>query len=110
MTCKLIQKIFSVQRRLAGRTDRGAGRTKSPRGPRLARGPQVAQAWPKERIIFVILVCDDFQAEIINCRVYSTWRRSGIAFEIRDGTYNVPNFTLASGMVFKKVRPVKFEL
>ena len=28
MTCKLIQKIFSVQRRLAGRTDRGAGQHK----------------------------------------------------------------------------------
>ena len=28
MTCKLIPKIFSVQRRLAGRTDRGAGQHK----------------------------------------------------------------------------------
>ncbi|XP_064634715.1 dynein axonemal assembly factor 3-like isoform X2 [Lineus longissimus] len=41
-------------------------------------------------------------AEILNSRFYAKWRLSGVAFEIRDGTYNVPNKTLASGMIFKK--------
>jgi dynein assembly factor 3 len=38
----------------------------------------------------------------MNGKFYTKWRLSGIAFEIRDGTYNVPNKTLASGIIFKK--------
>ncbi|KAH9519196.1 Dynein assembly factor 3, axonemal [Bulinus truncatus] len=32
---------------------------------------------------------------------YKHWRNSGVAFRIREGTYDVPNITLASAMVFK---------
>lgn len=39
-------------------------------------------------------------AEIINSRNYQRWRKRGVAFELREGTYDVPNKTLASGMVF----------
>ncbi|XP_055899898.1 dynein axonemal assembly factor 3-like [Biomphalaria glabrata] len=32
---------------------------------------------------------------------YKNWRNTGVAFQIREGTYDVPNITLASLMVFK---------
>ncbi|CAL1545956.1 unnamed protein product [Lymnaea stagnalis] len=38
---------------------------------------------------------------IIYIRQYKNWRNDGVAFKIREGTYDVPNRTLASGMVFK---------
>ncbi|RNA42661.1 dynein assembly factor axonemal [Brachionus plicatilis] len=41
---------------------------------------------------------------IINHRVYSKWRDSGIAFEQRDVNYDTPNKTLASGMIFNDPR------
>jgi dynein assembly factor 3 len=40
-------------------------------------------------------------AAIINSRNYNRWRHKGLAFEIREGTYDTPNRTLASGMIFK---------
>ncbi|OWF47948.1 dynein assembly factor 3, axonemal-like [Mizuhopecten yessoensis] len=40
-------------------------------------------------------------ADIINSREYRKWRNQGIAFEVREGSYDIPNRTLASGMVFK---------
>ncbi|KAK2158864.1 hypothetical protein LSH36_162g02003 [Paralvinella palmiformis] len=40
-------------------------------------------------------------ASIINYHQYKQWRHKGIAFEIREGSYDIPNKTLASGMVFK---------
>ncbi|XP_006814135.1 dynein axonemal assembly factor 3-like [Saccoglossus kowalevskii] len=40
-------------------------------------------------------------AKIINIHVYSQWRRNGVAFETREGDYDSPNKTLASGMIFK---------
>ena len=44
------------------------------------------------------------QAPIVNFNEYKTWRESGVAFELReDSAYEVPNRTLASGIVFKKV-------
>ena len=44
------------------------------------------------------------QAPIINFNEYKTWREHGIAFELReDSTYEVPNRTLASGIIFNKV-------
>ena len=39
-------------------------------------------------------------AGIINKRIYSQWRETGNAFELRDANYNCPNFTLASTTVF----------
>ncbi|ESP05132.1 hypothetical protein LOTGIDRAFT_227827 [Lottia gigantea] len=42
----------------------------------------------------------DTGADIIHKVEYNNWRESGIAFTIRDGTYDIPNKTLASGMVF----------
>ncbi|KAK6190478.1 hypothetical protein SNE40_002340 [Patella caerulea] len=41
-------------------------------------------------------------ADIIHKTEYSNWRDSGIAFTIREGTYDIPNKTLASGMIFKQ--------
>ena len=42
----------------------------------------------------------DRGAEIINSRNYQRWRKRGVAFELREGTYDAPNKSLASGMVF----------
>ncbi|XP_059168514.1 dynein axonemal assembly factor 3-like isoform X2 [Physella acuta] len=38
---------------------------------------------------------------IVYIRQYKDWRDTGVAFKIREGTYDVPNRTLASAMVFK---------
>ncbi|GFR75682.1 dynein assembly factor 3, axonemal-like [Elysia marginata] len=38
---------------------------------------------------------------IINIHQYKNWRQCGVAFQIREGTYDVPNRTLASATVFK---------
>lgn len=43
----------------------------------------------------------DRGAEIIGDRLYQKWRKTGVAFELREGTYSAPNKTLASGMLFK---------
>lgn len=43
----------------------------------------------------------DRDAEIIGSRNYLKWRKTGVAFELREGSYDVPNKTLASGMIFK---------
>ncbi|XP_074660251.1 dynein axonemal assembly factor 3-like [Tubulanus polymorphus] len=40
-------------------------------------------------------------ADIIHTSEYKQWRQTGVAYEIRDGSYNVPNRTLASGVLFK---------
>ncbi|XP_072035866.1 dynein axonemal assembly factor 3-like [Amphiura filiformis] len=40
-------------------------------------------------------------AGIINHHHYAKWRESGVAFEVREGTYDVPNRTLASGLFVK---------
>ena len=42
-------------------------------------------------------------ANIIYNRDYAKWRESGVAFVIREGTYDVPNRTLASGLFVKSV-------
>nr|KAG5702916.1 hypothetical protein BaRGS_034689 [Batillaria attramentaria] len=39
--------------------------------------------------------------QIINTHQYKNWRNTGQAFEVREGSYDVPNKTLASGIVFK---------
>ncbi|KAI0213794.1 Dynein assembly factor 3, axonemal [Lamellibrachia satsuma] len=39
-------------------------------------------------------------ASIINSNDYRQWRHYGVAFGIREGTYDVPNRTVASGHVF----------
>jgi len=38
---------------------------------------------------------------IVHLKQYKDWRNNGIAFTIREATYDVSNRTLASGMVFK---------
>ncbi|XP_053385184.1 LOW QUALITY PROTEIN: dynein axonemal assembly factor 3-like [Mercenaria mercenaria] len=38
-------------------------------------------------------------AEIINSHEYRSWRSTGVAFEVREGDYDVPNKTLASGLI-----------
>lgn len=41
-------------------------------------------------------------AQIIHTHMYKNWRNTGQAFEVREGTYDVPNKTLSSGFVFKQ--------
>ena len=50
---------------------------------------------------FMTVLC--LQAGIVNGRMYSQWRTNGVAFAIREGTYETTNKTLASGLVFKHV-------
>ena len=62
--------------------------------------------------LYCLLCLFLIKAPIINFREYKTWRESGVAFEVRDdSSYEVPNRTLASGILFKKVgfgkEPVK---
>lgn len=38
---------------------------------------------------------------IVHVKQYKDWRAEGIAFQIREGTYDVPNRTLSSGKVFR---------
>lgn len=42
----------------------------------------------------------DRGAEIISSHNYQRWRKTGVAFQLREATYDVPNKTLASGLVF----------
>lgn len=53
---------------------------------------------------FSMKLTDRKHAAIINNRVYSKWRETGLAFELRDTNYDTPNKTLASGMVFNDPR------
>ncbi|MEE6482969.1 hypothetical protein FKM82_013391 [Ascaphus truei] len=41
------------------------------------------------------------KAGVINNREYSRWREKGVAFEIREGIYDVPNKCLASGLIMR---------
>ncbi|XP_075461568.1 dynein axonemal assembly factor 3 isoform X2 [Ascaphus truei] len=43
----------------------------------------------------------DRGAGVINNREYSRWREKGVAFEIREGIYDVPNKCLASGLIMR---------
>ncbi|KAF7238886.1 Dynein assembly factor 3, axonemal [Varanus komodoensis] len=46
-------------------------------------------------------------AKVINFREYFQWRDTGVAFEMREATYDVPNKTLASGRLLRhKGEPV----
>ena len=44
-----------------------------------------------------------YQASIVGSNDYRHWRQYGVAFGIREGTYDVPNRTHASGHVFNVV-------
>ncbi|XP_071955043.1 dynein axonemal assembly factor 3-like [Antedon mediterranea] len=44
----------------------------------------------------------DRGASVINAKQYGAWRDTGVAFEARDGNYDIPNKTLASGLLFKQ--------
>ncbi|EGD81026.1 hypothetical protein PTSG_10969 [Salpingoeca rosetta] len=41
------------------------------------------------------------KAPIINARQFARWRETGLAFELHDTTYEIPNRTLASGELLK---------
>nr|XP_005992877.1 PREDICTED: dynein assembly factor 3, axonemal [Latimeria chalumnae]XP_014342038.1 PREDICTED: dynein assembly factor 3, axonemal [Latimeria chalumnae]XP_014342039.1 PREDICTED: dynein assembly factor 3, axonemal [Latimeria chalumnae] len=43
----------------------------------------------------------DRGAALINKNEYNRWREKGVAFEIREGVYDIPNKSLASGMLMK---------
>ena len=45
----------------------------------------------------------DRGANIIFNRDYSKWRETGVAFQVRESTYETPNRTLASGLFVKTV-------
>ncbi|XP_059584119.1 dynein axonemal assembly factor 3 isoform X3 [Alligator mississippiensis] len=40
-------------------------------------------------------------ASVINIREYTRWRDTGVAFELREGIYDTPNKTLASGRLLR---------
>ncbi|KAK3102223.1 hypothetical protein FSP39_009733 [Pinctada imbricata] len=42
------------------------------------------------------------EADIIHRHEYKNWRSNGVAFEPREASYDTPNKTLASGMIFNK--------
>lgn len=41
-------------------------------------------------------------ADIINVHEYKNWRNTGVAFEVREADYDVPNKTVASGLILKQ--------
>ena len=53
---------------------------------------------------FLIGFVCDFQADIINVHEYKNWRNTGVAFEVREADYDVPNKTVASGLILRQVR------
>ena len=54
-------------------------------------------------VLLVNLFVTCFQADIIHTREYNEWRHKGVAFSVREATYDAPNRTLASARVFKHV-------
>lgn len=44
-----------------------------------------------------------FQAKVICKQEYFRWRENGLAFEAREGIYDRPNKSMASGIVIKRV-------
>jgi dynein assembly factor 3 len=53
---------------------------------------------------FQMKFIDRKNCAIINNKIYSGWRDSGVAYELRDSSYDTPNKTLASGFVFNDPR------
>ncbi|KAH3727586.1 hypothetical protein DPMN_053525, partial [Dreissena polymorpha] len=39
------------------------------------------------------------EADIINIHEYKSWRETGVAFEVREADYEIPNKTMASGLI-----------
>ena len=60
---------------------------------------------PASRRIWHLWLCPicSHQASIVASNDYRNWRQYGVAFGIREGTYDVPNRTHASGHVFNVV-------
>jgi len=54
-------------------------------------------------LVNISLYMSIMQASIIHNRNYSRWRHKGVAYELREGSYDTSNRTLASGMIFKHV-------
>lgn len=46
------------------------------------------------------------QGSIVNTLQYKNWRNTGVAFQIREGSYDVPNKTLASSLLLKHVNKI----
>lgn len=53
---------------------------------------------------FSMKLIDRPNTAIINNKIYSRWRETGIAFDLRDSSYDAANKTLASGMIFQDPR------
>ena len=51
----------------------------------------------------IVLSIFVFQADIVNVHEYKSWRNTGVAFEVREADYDVPNKTVASGLILKQV-------
>ncbi|XP_069494165.1 dynein axonemal assembly factor 3 [Ambystoma mexicanum] len=43
----------------------------------------------------------DREVSVLNKQEYYRWREKGVAFELRDGIYDIPNKSLASGLLLK---------
>ena len=53
---------------------------------------------------FAMKLSERNNVSIIHKKLFSQWRETGIAFELRDSSYDSPNKTLASGMIFNDPR------
>jgi dynein assembly factor 3, axonemal len=53
---------------------------------------------------FAMKLAERTNASIIHKKLFSQWRETGVAFELRDSCYDTPNKTLASSMVFNDPR------
>ena len=53
---------------------------------------------------FAMKLSERNNASIIHKKLFSQWRETGIAFELRDSNYDMPNKTLASSMIFNDPR------
>ena len=55
-----------------------------------------------------VCVCVLCQTKLVDVREYKSWREDGVAFKLRrDAPYEVPNRTLASGLLYKQVSQEK---
>ena len=53
---------------------------------------------------FAMKLSERPHCSIVNNRLYARWRETGVAYELRDASYDQANCTLSSGMVFADPR------
>ena len=53
---------------------------------------------------FAMKLIDRKHAAVIHKKIYAKWRDTGVAFELRDSSYDTPNFTLASSTLLTDPR------